>query len=326
MTLAEVIISHIWCHLSLFLGLLGNSYVLHSTIVYRAIKLDKLSVWIIQNLAVSDLINAVIVLIPVLISLYADSNWVLGETFCKISFGYKYLGIVANMVLINILSINKMIRCLFPLKTLNCSRTQRLSVTVTAVITMLIPPTWQLYKSTLTTIYQVHFSKSQCMCWMIQISTPKIWHLILDYLLSGLLNALPCITLIGVNTFLVIFAVRKSTRTVNKMNIVVVILITTLFLVATLPYFIYYMISGDVWSDDDVILRFVTFIFFMAFWSNPVVYLATNRYFWRFTVRSIRRENNRVSVSQCSVAVRDSVIRHGSVVLPNRACQISTAF
>ena len=119
MTSVGDVISHIWCHISLLLGLLGNSYVLYSTILYKAIKLDKLSVWIIQNLAVSDLISSVIVLIPVIISLYADSNWVLGDTFCKTSFGYKYVGIVANMVLINILSFNKLARCLFPLHVLD---------------------------------------------------------------------------------------------------------------------------------------------------------------------------------------------------------------
>lgn len=316
MVSAEVIISLIWCHSSLFLGLLGNTYVLHATIAHRAIKLDKLSVWIIQNLAVTDLVNSVIVLVPVLISLHADSRWVLGDTFCQISFGYKYLGIVANMVLINILSFNKLIRCLFPLRTLDCSRARRWSVTVVTVITMLITPSWHFYKSTLKTTNLIHFSRSQCMCWLLQNSTPQIWHLVLDYLLSGMLNALPCLTLIGLNAYLVIFAVRKSTRSVNKMNIMVVVLITASFLVATLPYFIYFVIRGDVWTDGDVILRFVTFVFFLAFWFNPVIYLATNKNFWNYTVRFIRRESNRVSASQRPVAVQDSV-RHGCVVRTN---------
>lgn len=239
MVSAEVIISLIWCHSSLFLGLLGNTYVLHATIAHRAIKLDKLSVWIIQNLAVTDLVNS-----------------------------------------------------------------------------------WHFYKSTLKTTNLIHFSRSQCMCWLLQNSTPQIWHLVLDYLLSGMLNALPCLTLIGLNAYLVIFAVRKSTRSVNKMNIMVVVLITASFLVATLPYFIYFVIRGDVWSDGDVILRFVTFVFFLAFWSNPVIYLATNKNFWNYTVRFIRRESNRVSASQRPVVVQDSV-RHGCVVRTNVVSPVS---
>ena len=189
MTSAGDIISHTWCHTSLLLSLLGNSYVLYSTILYKAIKLDKLSVWIIQNLAVSDLISSVIVLIPVIISLYADSNWVLGGTFCKISFGYKYVGIVANMALINILSFNKLARCLFPLKTLHCSRIQKRVVTVTTVILSLLIPAYHLYLSTLKSIALIQFSKPQCMCWMIYISEPYTWIVIADYISAGVLNA-----------------------------------------------------------------------------------------------------------------------------------------
>ena len=296
MTSAGHVISHIWCHTSLLLGLLGNSYVLHATIVYKAIKLDKLSVWIIQNLAVSDLISSVIVLIPVLISLYADSSWVLGDTFCKISFGYKYVGIVANMALINILSFNKLARCLFPLKTLHCSRTQKKIVTVTTVILSLLIPAYHLYLSTLKNISLIQFSKPQCMCWMIYISEPYAWIVIADYISAGVLNALPCISLIVVNTVLICFAIKKSTRSIKKGNIFLVVFITASFLVAMLPYFVNFILDGDLSTDDGGVLRFVTFIFFFAFWSNPIVYLATNRHFWRFTVKCCKRNKNRVSV------------------------------
>ena len=108
MGLSVAIISHLWCHVSFLLGLIGNSYVIYSTVRHNAIKLDKLSIWIIQNLAVSDLVNTVLVLIPVIISLYADSLWIFGDTFCELSFAYKYVGFVANVTLINALSFNKM--------------------------------------------------------------------------------------------------------------------------------------------------------------------------------------------------------------------------
>ena len=35
----------------------GNSFVLFSTVYHRAIKMDKLSIWIIQNLCVADLLH-----------------------------------------------------------------------------------------------------------------------------------------------------------------------------------------------------------------------------------------------------------------------------
>ena len=46
----------------------GNSFVIFSTVKYNAIKMDKASVWIIQNLATSDLLTNITVMIPVFIS------------------------------------------------------------------------------------------------------------------------------------------------------------------------------------------------------------------------------------------------------------------
>ena len=290
MSVPDAVISYIWCHVSFLMGVFGNSYVIYSTVFHKAIKLDKLSVWIIKNLAVSDLANTIILLIPVIVSLYAQNSWILGDTFCKISFLYKYVGYVTNVVLINALSLNKMLRCLYPLRNMICTKTQRCSVTVLTAITSLIIPSFHFYMTILLKdIFIIDFSKSQCMCWMVQASEPESWHLITDYVLAGVLNALPCITLIGMNTFLVIYAAKKSTRSINKMNILVVILITASFLVSSLPYFVYYMISGDVWDDNDSTLRFVTFVMFLTLWSNPVIYLVTNSYFRRFTVESVQR-------------------------------------
>ena len=320
MTLTDIL-SHTWCHLSFLLGLAGNTYVVYSTVFHRAIKLDKLSIWIIQMLAVSDLANTVLVLVPVIISLYADSTWILGDTFCNLSFVYKYLGYIANVILINALAFNKMMRCLFPLRNMNCSRSQRWSVAMVTVIGTLMTPIYHSYKTSLKDVFSVQFSRSQCMCWMVQIAEPPGWHYILDYGFSGLLNALPCLTLIGINTFLVTYAVKKSTRPVNKMNIAIVVLITASFLVSSLPYFIYYMVSGDVWEDDDVILRFVTFIMFTMFWSNPVIYLATNKYFRKFTVGSVRRDA-RTSIGQ-NMSFRNSTRRDPRASL---TFQNSTAF
>ena len=194
---------------------------------------------------------------------------------------------------------------------MNCSKAKKWTVTLITAVTTLITPAYNFYKSTLKNIFAVQFSRSQCMCWIIQISQPESWHFILDYALSGLLNALPCLTLIGTNTFLVLYAVKKSTRTVNKMNILIVVLITASFLISSLPYFAYYMSSGDVWDDSDGTLRLVTFAMFLVLWSNPIIYLATNRYFRRFLIRSVLRDGRRTSAS---------VGRNSTV------CQHSTAF
>ena len=285
------IASQVWCHVSLILGLTGNSFVLYSTTSHRAIKLDKLSVWIIQNLAVSDISNTILILVPVIISLYANTQWVLGDTFCQIMFVYKYAGCVANVILINALAMNKMLRCLFPLRILNSSRSQRLSVTMFTTLIALVLPAWSYYGVYIGQFLLVEFSPAQCMCWSIFSSRSKTWHHTVGYLLAGLLNGLPCISLCLMNTFLVGYALKKSNRTVNKMNIVIVVMVTLSFLLPMLPYFIFYMVYGNTWNQGSTV-RFVTFIMFISSWANPPIYLLTNKSFKLFTMNLLRR--NRV--------------------------------
>ena len=58
-----------WCILTLVICILGNILIIVSTLKYTAIKLDKITVVLIQNIAVADLGCAVFRIIPKLSSL-----------------------------------------------------------------------------------------------------------------------------------------------------------------------------------------------------------------------------------------------------------------
>ena len=308
------ILSLIWCHTSLLLALIGNSFVIYSTVYHKAIKLDKLSVWIIQNLAVSDLIvNNICILVPVIISLYANNQWVLGDTFCKAIFMYKYAGCAASIFLINSLSLNKIMRCLFPLRNLDCSRRQRWSLTVITIIVAMILPIYYFYGAIVERIFIVDFSVTQCFCWSNQTAFPKSWHIIFEYFTTILLNGLPCLTLFLMNTFLVIYAVNKTNNPVNKTNIMIVILVTASFLISVLPYFIYAMLRGDSWDETDYTIRLVTFIMFLSFWTNPVIYFFANNHFRKLVINVVlTRRIIIVRASESGISTR-----RASDTLPN---------
>ena len=291
------IVSIVWSHWSFLMGIVGNSFVLYSTIYHRAIKMDKLSVWIIQNLAVTDLVNSFLILSPVIVSLYADSQWVFGETFCKITYIYKYLGFTANVVLINALSFNKMVRCLSPLRNLGCSKSRRWLVTTVTAATSTIIPVFSVYRSTVDDKFAVVFSTSQCMCSSVPVAEIGSLQKILYLVFAGSLNGLPCFTLCAMNTFLVVYALKKCNRVMDKGNIVIVLLVTTSFLVSGLPYFFYSVKHGHTSNNNDAFLRVVTFITFISLWSNPVIYLVTNKHFRTFTADYAR------GVSRVTMAV-----------------------
>ena len=137
----------VWGTISFILGLSGNVFVLYATIVHNAIKLDKMSVWIIKNLAVADICNCVLFLLPTLLTQYGKltGTIVFGETFYAVMACYVYSFFVSSVFLVNFLSINKFMRCMFPLRNLNCSRLQKFCVTLFTVIVSSLPILWFAY-------------------------------------------------------------------------------------------------------------------------------------------------------------------------------------
>jgi hypothetical protein len=153
----------------------------------------------------------------------------------------------------------------------------------------MIQPFYGFYGVVVDRVLILEFSAAQCVCWSNHVSANEGWHHTFHSVCSIALNGLPCFTLFLVNTFLVIYAVKKSINPVNKKNIGVVVLITASFLISVLPYFTYFALSSTVWDDTDPVLRFVTFVMFLSFWSNPIIYFLTNERFQKFTIRIFRR-------------------------------------
>ena len=64
------------------LGLLGNGFVLYASLIYRAIDIDRISILLIENLAIADFLVVVVEFLPMLVTLCAK-GWVLGEVSCS---------------------------------------------------------------------------------------------------------------------------------------------------------------------------------------------------------------------------------------------------
>ena len=280
-------ISLIWVHISIILGITGNIFVLFATTRHKAIKLDEVSIWTIQQLSVADLANCILVLVPIATVLYSDDTWVLGDTFCGVFAIYVYSFTVANIFLINVFSLNKLVRCLLPLRTLAPSRKQKLAVTMVTLIASLLCPMWFLYGLYIGNFMEITFFKSQCTCSALFTTQVRDWQKGVPTFLSLSLTGIPCVVLVITNTFLVVYAMRKSTNTVNRLNHLIVVLVTCTFLFSILPSFVMVLQTNN-WSEN-VAVRIAYFLTFINSWSNPVVYLVTNPSFRRFTSGFIYR-------------------------------------
>ena len=285
----------LWGQVSFIFGVGGNVFVLYATIFHNAIKLDKMSIWVIKNLAVVDLCNCVFVIIPAISNQYYEGKWVFGSSLCYFNAINQYTFIVANMLLINFLSFTKLLRCIYPLRNLNSSRLQRISVSASTILISLVPIIWTIMGLSrnllVITGTETPTALKACRVYFRQTAVINTG-IILGFAVAGVCNGIPCVTLVVITTILLVYAIIKTRRTINKKNVMMVILITFSFLLSFMPYYLYMSthLSPGLFTKDqlDRIFVWAWNFTFLSSWSNPIIYLVMNKTFRLFVRKKIR--------------------------------------
>jgi hypothetical protein len=280
-----------WGQISLILGILGNVFVLYATIPHNAIKLDRMSVWITQNLAVADICNCVFVLLPTLLAQYGKlyQTLIWEETFIKIMACYKYIFFSANLILVNILSLNKLLRCMFPLRNLNSTRRQKIIVTLATILISLAPTIWLVigltcgFMETYSAWKVIHYLGARDISYVDHGKKMDHVQKMLNLTIIVIFSPLPCLTLVILNTAIVVFALKKSNSAINKKNLLVVVLVTVGFLLSMLPHFADIALNFPIQEYNEMAWS----VAFFSSWINPFIYFAANPTFKEFTVRKL---------------------------------------
>ena len=290
-----------WGQISFLLGVFGNIFTLYATTAHNAIKLDKMSIWIIKNLAVADICNCFLVILPILLHQYhrnITQQKMFHETFHEIFACYRYIFFMANIFLVNILSLNKLLRCLFPLRNLVTTKRQKITVTIATVIVSTLPAIWIIYgikHNVLWVEVRNDYFGAQFFGNTYSVDTTDYWHEILMFCVIGILNALPCVTMVMTNTTLIGVAVVKARSTINKTNILMIVLVTVGFLVSILPHYVVLSLdhTASIRSRLEIPLKEIVWsLTFLSTWINPFIYLAVNPTFRDFTIKKLSRRSS----------------------------------
>ena len=280
----------IWGQLSFILGMCGNVFVLYATIFHNAIKLDKMSIWIIKNLAVADLCNCIFVVVPAITLLYAEGKWVFGPGICYANAINFYTFVVANAFLINLFSINKLMRCKYPLRNFNCSRREKILVSLCTVMFSVSLMVWQIvalskWNGKLTEDNKMSPLKT-CLAEFSQTSDYDASTIVIALIIASIYDGVPCITLVITTTILLIYVIKKTNRPINKLNVLMVISVTASFLLSFLPVVIHtaaHLFPAISKEQLDSIFEWAWSSTFVSSWINPFIYLAMNQSFRDFT-------------------------------------------
>ena len=135
-----------WSLLTTLIGGIGSVLVVVSVLLHR-LKIDTTSTWFITNIAVSDVCYVVVMVIPSVVSNFT-LRWVLGrlrdnfsgshlryhiiisypnagDVLCLASSNIGLMFATSHLIFSTILSINKLLRCLFPLRSLYAKLSKR---------------------------------------------------------------------------------------------------------------------------------------------------------------------------------------------------------
>ena len=213
-----------------------------------------------------------------------------GESFCYIHYTYRYSFFLANIVLLNFLSLNKLLRCLYPLRNLSSSRRQRVIVTVIAAALSAIPMCWTLYLWKQDFLEFIDIRRrhdpstlgTRRICFIYNDSASSDI-LTVNIVLMILLNGVFCVIMVATTLALLVYAIKMTNRPIVKKRILIVISICVSFIVSFIPMCICY-INGDLRGE---VADFAWSIAFMSAWINPVIYLVVNENFRNFTKRMI---------------------------------------
>ena len=111
-------VRYLWAGYFVFVllsSLLGDTTILIASIKYRAIKLHKVIVVIIQHIAVCDLLISITDVFVKLVSVIAG-EWVFGDFLCYFTSYSRYYFNPANLLLICTMTTSKLLTLTFPLR------------------------------------------------------------------------------------------------------------------------------------------------------------------------------------------------------------------
>ena len=216
-----------WSSLSLLVNLIGNSIILLATLRYKAIKLDSVSVVLIQNIAVSDILMGLNSIFPILASLIAD-KWIFGDFLCYVQHYMKVPIFLSAELLICAMHINKLSCLAFPLASISKKHTTGRILALAMWALACVIPSVQLYVDWASITFDYRLYRCHYV-----FRAPHIWRWARPLLIITI-TILPNILVLLSTAALMIFVWRKRGK-INLQGAVTSVYVGLAYLIAFGP-------------------------------------------------------------------------------------------
>ena len=283
---SQIIPLAMWTTSVTVLGLLGNALVIYSSIRYNAIQMDKISLLLVQNLAVADFIYILSNIFPSAVS-YIARKYILGPVYCFISAQTSFIYAQVNTVTVLSITAYRLWILRAPLRpvTHGAAKVGVVVIWITACATTIL---CLAYKS------KSIFSRKSAKCYSGIYTNKDLTASILFRLIFGGAVLFPVVIIGIINVILFIISYKSSkklraaqgfntSREVNSARaLTTVCALSCAFTASWLPYLIFMIWKGfDPKLPDEVEQVGISCIMINSF-CNPILYTLTNKRFGRF--------------------------------------------
>ena len=272
-----------WTLLGALVAVTGNSVVLVSSLKYNAIRLDRISIVLIRNLAVADLGHG-LYLMTTTVLIITQSN-VFGDTACYIISTISNFFMGASFVFVSALNANKLSTLIFPLKSnmRRYRRGRRISYTIwflmTVFIVVILIPV--LLPGNLHVLYSS--ASLRCLSQFYSESGPVR---LLAPLVAMVFTLVPLLVIV-VTTVWLIYYVAKV-RGISRQTLLTLLCVSLTSLFSFLPTCLFYLAQELVEDSEKsaywsrVFFRVAVQVVNVNSMANPLIYLFTVQSFGGF--------------------------------------------
>ena len=288
-----------WCALTLLLCLPGNTLILVASIKYKALKLDKVSIVLIENIAVADLGMALFMVLPRMVSVIA-ARW---EYACDVTAYAIFLFPGVSILSVTALNISKLTCLLFPLRARLRTHTQGriIGASLWACIVLVFALVQGILSITESHNLGTSYDETLYMCNPYTSDVEPLYFIMIGFF------TIPPILVILVTTIWLMVYVQKV-RGLSKESVVTLIAISLVFIVAFIPIGAKLIVGSIIsslirltighertasasalfnWYRDDY-THFAHSVPYLNCMANPIIYLFTVNSFKTFVVEMFR--------------------------------------
>lgn len=264
------------------LGITGNVFALTTSLIYQSINLDRVSIALVRQIAVVDVMFTINTIMPTMISAYFK-RWVLGDFLCDATAHFNFVPCLTSIYLVCSLSLYKFLVCMMPFRM------------------RYVKPRHAKYSIILMYMCSsVHFLLSIFLgktgFWMGSIdrciSMIYLTNKTIIIISTILCIALPILLLLIINVWMYGISRRMSRSNVhqqcNYQALITVCSISGLFILSWAPKIIY--IGTTILTERDIPVWAVAISHYFPFISsvgNPIVYTITNKRYGQFVRKTL---------------------------------------